>query len=97
MKQFGGFDVKVPVDITVYVDRSYDMVIHPPITSDLIKWKAKVKKGSGTPNTETVATVKKEDLEEIIDIKLPVMNTNKRESVLKSIMGTAKSLGIKVV
>lgn len=72
------------------------MEILPPITSDLIKWKANVKKGSGEPNKNKVATVSKADLEEIIDIKLPVMNTNNRESIMKSIVGTAKSLGIEV-
>lgn len=96
MQQFAGFDVKVPVDIEVYVDRSYSMTIYPPITSDLIKWKAKVKKWAGEPNKQKVATLQKADLEEIIDIKLPVMNTNNRESAMKSIIGTAKSLWIEV-
>lgn len=44
MQQFGGAQVKVPVNITVYIDRSYAMEIMPPITSDLIKWKANVSK-----------------------------------------------------
>jgi len=96
MKQFGGAEVKVPVDIKVFIDRSYKMEILPPITSDLIKWKAGVKKGAGEPNKNKVATVSKADLEEIIDIKLPVMNTNNRDSIMKSIIGTAKSLGIDV-
>lgn len=96
MQQFGGADIKVPVDITVYVDRSYSMVIAPPISSDLIKWKAKVKKGAGEPNKQKVATISEADLEEIIDIKMPVMNTNNRESIKKSLIGTAKSLGIVV-
>lgn len=96
MQAYAGFNVKVPVDITVFVDRSYEMVIHPPLSSDLIKWKAKIKVWSWEPNKNKVATLSKADLEEIIDIKLPVMNTNKRESVLKSLIGTAKSLGIEV-
>lgn len=96
MKQFGGADVKVPVDITVYKDRSYDMEIHPPITSDLIKWKANIKKWSSEPNAKKVATISKSDLEEIIDIKMPVMNTHKRASIMESIIGTAKSMGITV-
>lgn len=96
MKQFGGAEVKVPVNITVYVDRSYSMEILPPVTSDLIKWKAGVKKGSGEPNTNKVGTITKAQLDELIDIKMSVMNTNDRESMVKSFEGTAKSLGIEV-
>jgi large subunit ribosomal protein L11 len=72
------------------------MEIDPPITPDLIKWKAGVKKGAWEPNKEKIATISKADLEEIIDIKMPVMNTNNRESIMKSFIGTAKSLGIEV-
>lgn len=96
MQQYGGANIKVPVLITVYVDRSYTMEIHPPLTSDLLKWKASVKKGSGQPNKSKVATLKKADLEEIIDIKMKVMNTNNRDSIMKSLIWTAKSLGIDV-
>jgi len=96
MKEFGGFDVKVPVEITVYVDRSFEMRISPPLTADLIKWKAKVQSGSAEPNKTKVATVTKADLESLIDIKIPVMNTTDRAAILKSFMGTAKSLGIDV-
>jgi large subunit ribosomal protein L11 len=96
MQKFGGADIKVPVHITVYIDRSYTMEIDPPITPDLIKWKAKVKKGAGEPNKETVATISKADLEDIVDIKMPVMNTRNRDSIMNSFIGTAKSLGIEV-
>ena len=96
MQAYGGAEIKVPVHITVYIDRSYAMEIDPPITSDLIKWKANVKKGAGEPNKEKVATISRADLEEIVDIKLPVMNTNNRESIINSFIGTAKSLGIEV-
>ena len=96
MKQFGGAEVKVPVDITVFVDRSYKMEILPPVTSDLIKWKAGIKKGSGEPNTNKVGKISKADLEEIVDIKMSVMNTNDREAIMKSFIGTAKSLWIEV-
>lgn len=96
MQQYGWADIKVPVHITVYVDRSYKMEIDPPITPDLIKWKAGIKKWAWEPNKNKVATISMADLEEIVDIKLPVMNTNKRESVLKSFVWTAKSLWIEV-
>ena len=96
MKEFWWADVKVPVEITVYIDRSYKMNILPPVTSDLIKWKAGVKKGSGEPNSNKVWSITKAQLEELIDIKISVMNTNNRESILKSFIGTAKSLGLEV-
>lgn len=96
MQQYGGAVIRVPVDITVFVDRSYKMDIKAPISSDLIKYKANIKKGSGEPNTNKVATISKDDLEEIIDIKMPVMNTRNRDSIRKSLIGTAKSLGIEV-
>lgn len=96
MQKFGGADVKVPAVIRVFVDRSFDMSLLPPVTSDLIKYKAKVKKGAGEPNKDKIATLSKADLEEIIDIKMSVMNTDKRESIMKSVIGTAKSLWIEV-
>lgn len=97
MQQYGGATVKVPAVITVYIDRSYDLQILPPLTSDLIKWKANVKAWSAEPNAKKIATIKKADLEEIIDIKMPVMNTRNRDSLMKSMMWTARSLGIEVV
>lgn len=96
MKQYAGVDVKVPVLIRVYIDRSYDMQIFPPLMSDLLKWKAGIKSGSATPNKVKVATLSKADLEDIIAIKMPVMNTKRKDSLIKSITGTAKSMGIEV-
>ena len=96
MQQYGWATIRVPVDITVYIDRSYKMDIKAPIASDLIKYKAKIQKWSGEPNTNKVATISKADLEEIIDVKMPVMNTRNRDSIRKSLIGTAKSLWIEV-
>jgi len=97
MQQFGGFDVKIPVEVTVYIDRSYDMVLKSPVSSDLIKWKAKVKKGSGEPNTKKVWKISMADLREIAEIKKPDMNTEDIDAIVRSLIGTAKSLGIEVV
>ncbi len=96
MQHYAGAEIKVPVIVTVYIDRSYDMEILPPLTSDLLKWKAKTKLWSGEPNKTKVATLTQADLEEIIDVKMPVMNTNNRDSIRRSIIGTAKSLGIEI-
>ena len=96
MQQFGGIEVKVPVVVTVYVDRSYQMEILPPITSNLILWKVKQKKGSGEPNKKKIGKLTRKDLEEIAEIKKPVMNTNNIESIIKSIAGTARNMGVDV-
>ncbi len=96
MQQFGGFDVKIPVDVTVYVDRSFDMIVGTPVTGDLIKWKLKIKKGAAEPNNQVVGTLTRTDLEEIAEIKKPAMNTAKVESIIKSICGTARNMGVKV-
>jgi len=96
MQKYPWTDIKVPVDIEVYIDRSFSMNIMPPLTSSLLKFKSKIKSGSGEPNKQKVATLSSGDLEEIIDVKLPVMNTNNRESARISIIGTAKSMWIEV-
>lgn len=96
ISRFWGKDVKVPVNITVYVDRSYEMEILPPITSHLILWKVKQKKGSWEPNKTKVAKITKADLDEIAEIKKPVMNTNNKDSIIKTIIWTAKNMWIEV-
>lgn len=96
MTKFAPADVKVPALITVYTDRSYDFEIGTPITSHLLLWKLKEKQGSGEPNKKKIGTLSKADLVEIVELKKPAMNTNKDDSIMKSIIGTAKSLGIEV-
>jgi large subunit ribosomal protein L11 len=89
-------DVKVPAVITTFVDRTYEFYTLPPLTSHLIMAKAGIKAGSKVPNKDKVATINASDLESVIDVKMPVMNTRRRKSILKSIIGTAKSLGVVV-
>jgi large subunit ribosomal protein L11 len=95
-KQYPNMAVKVPAVITVYVDRTYEFTTLPPVTSHLIMSKANVTAWSAKPNKEKVGSVSEADLESIIDVKMPVMNTRKRASILNSLKGTAKSLGITV-
>jgi large subunit ribosomal protein L11 len=94
--KFWWLDIKVPVNISVYVDRSYNMDILPPLTSNLILWKANQKKWSSEANKNKIWKITKNDIEEIIDIKISVMNTKNRDSIAKSIIGTAKSLWVEV-
>ena len=96
IQQFGGFDVKVPVDVTVYIDRSFDMVLKSPRASDLIKWKSKIKKWSAEANKTKIWSITMDDLREIAEIKKPDMNTDDIEAIVRSLVWTAKTLWLEV-
>ena len=86
----------VPVEISVYEDRSYDFITKTPPASELIKKYAKVKKGSGKPLTEKVGTLTKDQLQEIAQIKMPDLNANDIEAAMKIIAGTARQMGVEI-
>ena len=86
----------VPVEISLYEDRSYDFVLKTPPAAFLIKKFAKVQKGSAKGSTETVATLSKEDLRKIAEIKMPDLNAYDIEGAMKIIAGTAVNMGIKI-
>ena len=86
----------LPVEISVYDDRSFDFVIKTPPAAFLIKKAAKVKKGSAKGSTETVATLTKAQLKEIAEIKLPDLNCYTVEEAMKIVAGTAKNMGVAV-
>ncbi len=96
MKQFGGADVKIKAKLTIYADRSFDLELWKPVTSNLILWKLGLKWGSGEPNKNKIGTLTKKDLEEIAQLKMGDMNSDNIESMIKSIAGTAKNMGIDV-
>lgn len=87
----------IPVEISVYEDRSYTFVLKTPPASVLLANAAKTKKGSATPNKVSVGSVTKSQLEEIATIKLPDLNTTKLDSAIKIVEGTAKNMGISIV
>jgi len=87
---------KLPVDITVYEDRSYDLKIKQPPASELLKKEAAIEKGSGTPNKTKVAKITKAQLEKIARRKMSDLNTDNIEQAMKIIEGTAKSMGITI-
>lgn len=87
----------IPVEITVFADRSFTFILKTPPASVLIKKAANVQKGSGTPNTVKVATVTKAQIKEIAEIKMPDLNASKIESAMLMIEGTARSMGVDVV
>jgi large subunit ribosomal protein L11 len=87
----------IPVEISIFEDRSFTFVLKTPPASVLLINAAKIKKGSATPNKVNVGSIKKSQLEEIAKIKLPDLNTTKLESALKIVEGTARNMGISIV
>ena len=84
----------IPVEITVYDDRSFDFIVKTPPTSDLLKKYAKINKGSVKGSKEVIATISKDQLKEIAEIKLPDENAYTVEDAMKIVAGTAKNMGI---
>ena len=84
----------LPVEISIYEDRSFDFVIKTPPTPFLLKKDAKVK--SGASKGEIVATLTKKDIQEIAETKLPDLNAYDIESAIKCVEGTARNMGIKI-
>ncbi len=86
----------VPVVVTVYDDRSFDFVIKTPPAAFLLKKYAKISKGSSKGANEKVATLTKDQIREIAEIKLPDLNAYTIEEAMKIIEGTARNMGIEV-
>ena len=93
-KDQAGF--KIPVVITVYADRSFTFITKTPPAAVLIMKAAKIEKGSGEPNRNKVGSLTMAQVEEIAKLKLPDLNAATLESAVKSIAGTARSMGITV-
>jgi len=86
----------LPVEISIYDDRSFDFVIKTPPTAFLLKKFAKIQKGSTKGANETVATISQATLREIAEIKLPDLNAYTVEDAMKIVAGTAKNMGIAI-
>ena len=86
----------LPVEISIYEDRSFDFVIKTPPTAFLLKKYAKVQKGSVKGSKEIVATISEATLREIAEIKLPDLNAYTVEEAMKIVAGTAKNMGIAI-
>jgi len=89
-------DLKIPVVITVFADRSFTFETKTPPAADLLKKAAGIGKGSGKPNREKVGAVTRKHLEEIAKIKIKDMNAGTMDAAIKAIEGTARNMGIKV-
>jgi len=86
----------VPVEITVYEDRSFSFITKTPPAAVLLKQKAGLVKGSGTPNSAKVGSVTKDQVREIAEVMMPDLNANDVDAAMKIIEGTARSMGITV-
>ena len=86
----------VPVEITLYADKSYDFILKTTPAPELIKKYAKIQKGSAKGANNVVATITKEDLRAIAEIKLPDLNANDIEAAMKIIEGTARNMGVAI-
>ncbi|MEK7542407.1 MAG: 50S ribosomal protein L11 [Patescibacteria group bacterium] len=87
---------KLPCDIIIYENRTFEFKLHQPPASALIKKALGIEKGSGTPNKETAATMTKNQLREVTQKKMDDLNTKDLQKAMKIVEGTAKSMGVKV-
>ena len=86
----------IPVEITVYADRSFAFITKtPPVASLIIEFSG-IKKGSGEPNREKVGTISRDKVREIAEIKMPDVNANDIDAAMKMVEGTAFSMGVEV-
>ncbi|MDE3110036.1 MAG: 50S ribosomal protein L11 [Acidobacteriota bacterium] len=101
-KQFNGKTNKepegmiIPVLVTIYTDRTFTFVLKTPPASELLKRAAGIVKGSPEPNRNKVAKVTRKQVEEIAKSKLQDLNTATLDSAIRSVMGTARSMGIEI-
>src|SRR5438045_7300547 len=89
-------DMKVPVVITVYADRSFSFETKTPPAADLLRKASGIPKGSGRPNREKVGAISRSKIEEIAKLKMVDLNTSNLASAMKTIEGTARSMGLTV-
>ncbi|MFO7818973.1 MAG: 50S ribosomal protein L11 [Halanaerobacter sp.] len=86
----------IPVEITVYADRSFDFITKTPPASELLKKAAGIETASGEPNINKVGTVNLDDVQEIAETKMEDLNAASLEAAMSMIKGTARSMGLEV-
>ncbi len=89
-------DMIIPVVITVYSDKSFTFITKTPPAAILLKKACNIQSGSATPNKKKVATISKDKVREIAELKMPDLNAASIESAMSMIAGTARSMGIVV-
>ena len=93
-QQFAG--QVIPVELTIYEDRSFSFVLKQPPAAELIRKAAGIEKGSGEPNREKVARLSRQQVQEIAERKMVDLNANDIENAMRIIEGTARSMGVEV-
>jgi large subunit ribosomal protein L11 len=86
----------IPVEITIYEDRTFSFVLKTPPASFLLRKAAGLEKGSSEPNRKKVGTITKDQLRQIAEVKMPDLNTKDIEKAMKIIEGTARNMGIEI-
>ena len=86
----------IPVEITVYEDRSFTFILKTPPAAELIKKAAGIKKGTENPLTHKVGKISRDQVREIANTKMPDLNANSVETAMKIVEGTARSMGVTV-
>lgn len=89
-------DTIVPVEISIFEDRTFTFITKTPPASFLIRKALGIEKGSGMPNKEKVGTLKRDQLREIAETKMPDLNANDIDAAMKIVAGTARSMGVMI-
>ena len=93
----GQGDLIIPVVITAYADRSFTFITKTPPAAVLLMKAAKIPKGSGEPNKTKVGKISKKQIREIAELKMPDLNTTDVDAAMRSVAGTARSMGLDVI
>jgi len=92
-----GQDTILPVEVTIYADKSFTFILKTPPTAELIKKEIGLASGSGQPNKTKVGQVTKAQVRKIAEVKMPDLNTDNIESAMAMVAGAARSMGVTVV
>ena len=92
-----GQDTILPVEITIYTDKSFSFILKTPPAAILVKKEIGLEKGSGQPNRNKVGKITKAQVRQIAEIKMPDLNTESIESAMAMVAGAARSMGVEVV
>jgi len=91
-----GQDSVLPVEVTIYADKSFSFILKTPPTAFLLKKEAGIEKGSGTPNKAKVGSVTQAQVRKIAEMKMPDLNCESVEAAMKMVAGAARSMGLEV-
>lgn len=91
-----GQDTILPVEITIYADKSFTFILKTPPAAELVKKEAGIEKGSGQPNRNKVGSISKAQVKKIAELKMPDLNCDTLESAMAMVAGAARSMGVEV-